>query len=131
MTEALKERRLRVLIVDDRRDSALLLHALLEHAGYEVATADNGEKGLDAFRHFKPDAIISDIALPGNFDGYDLARAVRSESAVAPRIIAVTGHDDEDHRQRATEAGFQHFLAKPPNIGELRSILAGLTRRAD
>ena len=130
MTEAPQERRLRVLVVDDRRDSALLLHALLEHAGYEVATADSGEKGLGAFRQFKPDAIISDIALLGALDGYDLARAVKSESAVSPRFIAVTGHDDDDHRQRATEAGFQHFLVKPPDIDELLSILTGLTRRA-
>jgi len=128
MTEATKVRRLRVLVVDDRRDSTLLLQVLLEHAGHEVATAETGEKGLELFRQFKPDAIISDIALPGSLDGYGLARAVQSESAVAPRFIAVTGHDDEDHRRHAKEAGFQHYFVKPPDIDELLSILTGLAR---
>jgi CheY-like chemotaxis protein len=120
---------LRVLIVDDRRDNVLLLKTLLLRAGHDVMTADDGANGLDAVRTFLPNVVISDIGLPGPMDGYALAEAIRNDPAAAyPYVIAVTGYDDEEHRQRAQEAGFHHYLVKPAPIDELLSVLADIDR---
>lgn len=116
---------LRVLVVDDRRDNVLLLKALLVRTGHEVMTAEDGAGGLLAVRQFAPDVVISDIGLSGPIDGYGLVQAVRADAElVSPCFIAVTGYDDEEHRQMARDAGFHHYLVKPAPIDQLLSVLA-------
>ncbi len=121
---------LRILVVDDRRDSSLVLKAILTRAGHDVATADDGATALLTARQFVPQAVISDIGLNGQLTGYDLARAVRNDQDLpVSHLIAVTGHDDEEHRRMAAEAGFGHYLVKPAPIDELLHILSGLNER--
>jgi CheY-like chemotaxis protein len=115
---------LRILVADDRRDAGHIMKVLLERSGHEVVVVENLQSALDSARQFRPHAIISDIALESVRDGCELARSVTQDPTPKPCLIALTGYDDEDTRRDAIEAGFDHFLVKPPAIQELLGILA-------
>jgi|GEM_PF-3746160 len=126
---------LRVLIVDDNHDAADSLAMLLEvhsSAGetshsrkrYEVRVAYSGTEGLQIAREFLPDCLVSDIQMP-RLDGYALARAVRSEPALAGvKLVALSAYSDADHVRRAEEAGFDYRLTKAGDVGKLLEVLA-------
>jgi len=106
-------KRLRVLVVEDNRDSAESLRLLLEAFGNEVAVAHSGPEGLAAAKAMRPDVVLCDIGLPG-LDGFGVAAALRqSPETAAARLIAVTGYGDEEDRRRSREAGFDVHLVKP------------------
>ena len=113
----------RILVVDDNRDAADTLAALLEMAGHEVQTAYEGHKAVEKAEQFVPDVVFLDIGLPG-LDGYEVARAVRGcLGRSTPRLIAVTGYGSRTDRERALEAGFDDHLAKPVDPGDLARAL--------
>jgi PAS domain S-box-containing protein len=118
---------LRVLVVEDNHDAAETLGELLELAGHEVALAFDGATAVTAARAQRPDVVISDIGLPGELDGYAVARALRADPALGGvHLIALSGYADEDARRRSREAGFDEHLAKPPDIAALERALARL-----
>jgi CheY-like chemotaxis protein len=81
---------IRVLVVEDNRDSADSLRLLLGLYGYEVAVAYCGHDGVQAAQQHRPDVVLCDIGLPG-LDGYGVARKLRGDPATAQaRLIAVT-----------------------------------------
>ncbi len=84
---------------------------ILKLEGYEVQIAYNGETALQVARTFRPEAILSDIGLPG-IDGHELARRIRQDpdlSASVGFLAAVTGHAEAESLRRSREAGFdQH-----------------------
>jgi PAS domain S-box-containing protein len=119
-------RRLRILVVDDRRDAVHTLAALLRRIGHEVVTAGDGEAGLKAAREFRPDVVLSDIGLP-KMDGYQLARAIRRDRDLAGTyLIAASGYGQLEDQHRATEAGFNDFLTKPVGLADLRQALSSV-----
>jgi signal transduction histidine kinase/ActR/RegA family two-component response regulator len=110
---------LRVLVVEDNRDSAEALRMLLEICGYEVMVAFSGTEGVEIAQAARPDAVVCDIGLPG-MDGFTVAEHLRrSPETAAARLIAVTGYGQEEDRQRALEAGFDVHLVKPVEPGKL------------
>ncbi len=115
----------RVLIVDDNRDGADSLAALLAHKGYVVSVAYDGESGLAACEADPPDVLLLDIGLPG-MSGHDLCRAVR-QTAWGARllIIAQTGWGQRPDLELASRAGFDFHFVKPVDTGALESLLAG------
>jgi DNA-binding response OmpR family regulator len=118
---------LHILVVEDRSDEALPLCCLLLRAGHRVNVAANGEEALMAEIADPPDVILLDLCLK-KIDGFEVAAATRSVAwSRRPLIVAVTGHDDDEHRRRAKAAGIDHFLVKPVNIEELKAILRSLT----
>ena len=101
------------LVVDDNPDITDMLAAVLRHAGYTVSTAHSAPDALTAAlsKHF--DVIVSDIGMPG-MTGHDLARALRGVPEYrTTTLIAVTGFDMYDDRERSAEAGFSAHLRKP------------------
>ncbi|HVL15219.1 MAG TPA: PAS domain-containing protein [Gemmata sp.] len=109
----------RVLIVEDREDTAESLRELLELKGFAVTVAFAGPEGVARAREFAPDAVVCDLGLPG-MSGYDVARALRADPATAGVIlVAVSGYAQEEDRRRAREAGFDSLLAKPADTEEL------------
>jgi signal transduction histidine kinase/ActR/RegA family two-component response regulator len=113
----------RILLVDDNRDAADTLGALLEALGASVALAHGGRSAIEVLAHFEPDAILLDIGMP-EMDGYELARVVRTmPNGQHALMIALTGWG-QDHDQRLSQAaGFDHHMVKPPDIDRLRDFL--------
>lgn len=114
---------LRVLVVDDNRDIADALAALLDLQGCHVRVAHHGEEGLEAALEFQPDVVFLDIGLPG-IDGYEVARQLRSRSEGQQlTLVALTGYGQASDRQKSAEAGFDHHLVKPARLDQIREIL--------
>ncbi|WP_164557936.1 PAS domain-containing protein [Massilia atriviolacea] len=127
---ALPQGPLRVLVVDDNPDAALMLSMLLEASGYEVLTENSSHAGLASAARHAPDVCILDIGLPG-MNGYQLARAIRAvDAAQGATLIAVTGYGQEQDRRLALDAGFDHHLVKPVDAGALAALLAARAARA-
>jgi PAS domain S-box-containing protein len=123
---------LRVLIVDDDRDTLEVVSQLLEAAGADVVAAASADEALAALGAARPDVLLSDIGMPGQ-DGYELIRRVRRltpEQGGQVPAAALTAFTQSDHRQRALAAGFQLYLAKPIEPAELAAAVARLAGRA-
>jgi signal transduction histidine kinase len=115
--------RLRLLVVEDHRDAAESLRALLELLGHEVAVAHSGPEGVRTARAMQPEIVLSDIGLPG-LDGYGVARALRADPRTARAcLIAITGYGQEEDRCRARQAGFDYHLTKPVAPETLQKLL--------
>jgi CheY-like chemotaxis protein/two-component sensor histidine kinase len=121
----------RVLVVDDSDTSAQSMALILRLEGYEVQVAYDGETALELVRRFRPQAVLSDIGLPG-IDGHELARRIRRDpelSAGIALLAAVTGRAEPDARRRSREAGFQQHLVKPVDPEDVLALLASLEWR--
>jgi two-component system, sensor histidine kinase len=113
----------RVLIIDDMRDSAFVLRKLLERLGYEVETSSDPEAGLLLADTFGPHVICVDIGLPG-IDGYEVARRIRAKPRFHDtRMIAVSGYPPD--KRRIVEAGIDAYLLKPTPLAELLGAMHG------
>lgn len=121
---------LRVLVVEDNRDAAETLGELLEIEGHEVRLAFDGAEAVRIAHELRPDAVISDIGLPGELDGYSVARALRADPEMqGVRLIALSGYANTEARRRSREAGFDAHLAKPADIQTIERMLSGVARR--
>jgi CheY-like chemotaxis protein len=119
----------RVLVVDDNEDSADTLGMLLELLGAEVRVAHDGAEGLATFQESDPDVVLLDIGMPG-MNGYEVARAIRQRFGEHRAVlVALTGWGQEQDRRDAREAGFNHHMVKPVEIGALRRLLASVQGR--
>ena len=116
----------RILVVDDNRDAADSLGLLLEVLGAEVRVARDGPEALEAYSAYEPAVVLLDIGMPG-MDGYEVARRIRAQSpGPRPTIVALTGWGQEEDRREAREAGFDHHLVKPAEIGALKELLRSI-----
>ena len=98
---------LRVLVVEDSRDTADSLALLLRLWGHRSAVAYTGESALEVATTFRPDVVLLDIVLPG-IDGYEVAWRLRQLPGLARcRLMALTGNDNEDDVQRYKEPLFR------------------------
>jgi two-component system cell cycle response regulator DivK len=106
----------RILIVEDNEDNEELMRFLMERAGYEVITVENGLDGVEAARREKPDIILMDLSLP-ELDGWSAARQIKQDPELNNiPLIAVTAHTLPGDRRKALEAGFDSYISKPINI---------------
>lgn len=114
---------LRVLVVDDNRDAADSLAALLELEGFEARTAHDGREALTTATDWRPDAVVLDIGLPG-MDGYQVAAALRARfGRDGLQLVALTGYGQDSDREHARSAGFDRHLVKPVEHEELVAAL--------
>lgn len=119
-------RQAKVMVVDDNRDVAQTLASLIKHHGYQVEIAHDGPSAVERAAEYRPDLLLIDIGLPG-IDGYEVARRLRSLNGFDKAVLAaLTGFGQEEHRQRAEEAGFDHRLVKPLRSETLLALLAQL-----
>jgi two-component system CheB/CheR fusion protein len=116
-------RRLRVVVVDDNRDSADTIAMLLTGSGRDVRVEYTGPAGLETVRSFRPDAVLLDIGLPG-LDGYEVARAIRRDPELSGvQLIAVSGYGQESDRRRSKDAGFDVHMVKPVEPQTIEDVL--------
>lgn len=113
----------RILIIEDNRDTNQTLASFLALEGYSVQAATSSAEGLRLAQASRFELIICDIGLPGT-DGYDVVTHLRHALQPVPCFIALTGYNQLEHRIRAIEAGFDHYLVKPVAIHTLLDVIA-------
>ncbi len=115
----------RVLLVEDNEDAASSLRDVLElSAGHEVRIAADGQRGLEAARALHPDVILCDLGLPV-LDGYEVARRLRADGALrGATLVALSGYASPEDVERSRAAGFDHHVAKPPDLPALFRLIA-------
>ncbi|HUQ75410.1 MAG TPA: response regulator [Burkholderiales bacterium] len=121
---------LRVLVADDERDTVLMMAAILRDEGHEVHTVLRGDEVLELDRLVRPDVVILDIEMPG-MSGYSVAREIRTRRGMAaPLLIAMSGKwTGKEEQLLAQHVGFDHYLLKPCQPGEVIGLLDAFRRQ--
>lgn len=117
----------KVLVVDDEVQITRVLQRGLESAGYQVRTANDGRSGLESFRSWLPDLLITDLSMPG-FNGLELCERIRQLSDIPILVLSV--RDDEPTKVRALDLGADDYVAKPFGMAELTARVRALLRRS-
>jgi DNA-binding response OmpR family regulator len=116
-----------VLIVEDDPSIALGLRMNLESEGYEVMSAEDGEKALDVVRSDAPELIILDVMLP-KMNGFEVLRTLRREGHTMP-IIILSARTGEMDKVTGLELGAEDYVAKPFSLAELLARIRAALRR--
>lgn len=102
-----------VLLVEDNEDNLAVYRTILDHVGYRVLEARDGEEGVVRARDDQPDLILMDISIP-KIDGWEATRRLKADTSTRDiPVIALTAHALEEDRQKALNAGCDGYLAKP------------------
>ena len=117
----------RILIVEDDPDMAMGLRDNLQFEGYQVSVAPDGEKGLEAAGHVKPQVILLDVMLPG-IDGFEVCRRLRAKGVKCP-ILMLTARGQEIDKVRGLELGADDYITKPFGVRELLARIKAALRR--
>jgi len=121
---------MRVLVVEDDPDIALLVARYLDKAGFVTERAASGRDALRAIRTKAPDLVVLDLMLP-HVDGLEVCRLLRANDATAAiPIIMLTARAEESERIVGLELGADDYLAKPFSPNELVARVRALLRRA-
>lgn len=116
----------RVLVVDDNRDAAESLAALLRVSGHEVAVGHDGVQALQLAEQFRPEVMLLDISMP-KMNGHEATRRLRSMDWGKPiYIVALSGFGQEHDRARSLEAGCNAHFTKPLSPDDLEQALASV-----
>ena len=118
----------RILVVEDESKIARLVRDYLEHAGFEVVVAADGDVALAEARRSRPDLVVLDLGLPGR-DGLDVARGLRRVSNVP--IVMLTARGDETDRIVGLELGADDYVVKPFSPKELVARVRAVLRRTE
>lgn len=114
---------MRILIVEDNEALAQTTGWMIEMLGHGYKLAHNGPDAIALSKSYRPDVVMMDIGLPG-MNGYDLCALMKQEKHLTSTVfIAQTGWGQDEHRQRAREAGFDQHLVKPVYIELLQDVL--------
>lgn len=119
-----------VLVVDDEPNIVLSLEFLMEQAGFQVTTAEDGEQALESIKNAQPDLILLDISLPG-ISGFDVLEQLRGQTeTVALPIIMLTAHGREVEREKGMALGADDYITKPFStqvlVEKVKTLLDGV-----
>jgi DNA-binding response OmpR family regulator len=117
-----------ILVVDDEPKIVQLARDYLEHAGFAVLAAYDGQTALAAVRSAKPDLIVLDLGLP-HIDGLDVTRSIRKDSNVP--IIMLTARSEESDKLIGLELGADDYITKPFSPKELVARVRTVLRRTE
>lgn len=117
--------RTRLLIVEDSAIVASALRVLFEEGGYEVDTASTVAGAIAAATERAPDVMLLDLTLPDG-NGLTILERLRADGRAPRGTIALTGHDDDELRERCIDAGCVDVLLKPVPIARLAALVRSL-----
>lgn len=119
-------RKFLILVVDDSADNVAMLSLDLQHQGYRVVTATNGEEAVSVATYTQPDLILMDISMP-TLDGLGATRRILEKGALRTiPIIAVTAFGTEGFQRAAYDAGVSGYLTKPIDFDRMHQLVARL-----
>ena len=105
---------MRILVVEDQDSIRRMIEALVSARGYDVIAVTNGTKALDVAMTTPPDAVLLDLNLPGQYDGFEVCRRLRADPTTrAVPIVIISAMDDSESRAKATDAGATAYYTKP------------------
>ncbi|MDT5159213.1 MAG: hypothetical protein QOC99_4015 [Acidobacteriota bacterium] len=117
---------LTILVVEDYEDTSLTMRLALEHKGYHILEASDGESAVEVAERERPDVVLMDLNLPV-LDGLAATERIRANPELRDTvIIAVTAHQDQDNRARALASGCNAFITKPIDFEWLNELIANL-----
>ena len=116
----------RALVVEDTPSARMLVTALLTQQGFAVATAEDGESGLDVARALDPELVVLDVGLPGA-DGFTACRSLREFSDAY--VLMLTAQDTELDKVIGFDAGADDYITKPFSTPEFIARVQALLRR--
>jgi diguanylate cyclase (GGDEF)-like protein len=120
----------RILVAEDDRVLQDLVAELLSEAGYDVATASDGDEALKLVRELEPDLVLLDVTMP-RLDGHAVCREIRAGGPAAPQVIFVTAHGAVEDRVAGLDLGAIDYLVKPFYPPELEArVRAALRTKA-
>ena len=122
---------LRVLLVDDEEEARQIISTVITRTGAEVRSCESAHEALAKLSEWKPDVILSDIAMPEE-DGYSFIRKVRSlprDKGGETPAAALTAYARDIDRRQALAAGYQMHIAKPIGASQLVTMIARLAGR--
>jgi two-component system KDP operon response regulator KdpE len=117
----------KILVVDDEAQITRVLLRGLESAGYQVRAAADGRAGLETFRSWLPDLVITDLSMPG-YTGLELCERIRQLSEVPVLVLSVK--EDEQTKVKAFDLGADDYVSKPFGMAELTARVRALLRRS-
>jgi two-component system, OmpR family, KDP operon response regulator KdpE len=117
----------RILVIDDEAQITRVLRAALSAQGYDVRTANDPEEGLQLFRDWPPDLVITDLMMPG-ISGVEVCRAIRARGPTPVVVLSVRDH--ERSKVEALDAGADDYVTKPFGIQEVLARVRAHLRRA-
>jgi two-component system cell cycle response regulator DivK len=121
----------KILVVDDREDSRVLLAKVLKSHGYEVIGASRGEEAISLVQKEMPDLVLMDVRLPGGIDGLEATQRIKALPRLAHiPILAVTASVRPEDERRALDKGCDGFVRKPIDIDALPSQIADYIAQA-
>ncbi|EOJ2452581.1 butyrate response regulator transcription factor BumR, partial [Campylobacter jejuni] len=110
-----------ILVVEDEVKARESMINILSERFSKVIGAQNGDEGLKKFKKFKPDLVITDIAMP-IMDGLDMAREIKEISDDVP-IVVLSAYSEKERLLRSIDIGIDKYLIKPVDIEELFKVL--------
>jgi DNA-binding response OmpR family regulator len=114
---------MKIVLVDDNADAAVMLSMLLELEGHSVLLAFSGRSGIELICAAQPDMAIIDLGLP-DFDGFEVVRTAKEAPDMSNCVfVMLTGRVDLDARRIAAEVGVEHFFTKGADISQLLSFV--------
>jgi DNA-binding response OmpR family regulator len=116
----------RILVVDDDVNVRDVVRRYLEHAGYQVELAGNGEQALSIAELAEPDLVVLDLMLPG-IGGLEVCRLLRQRGQIP--VVMLTARGEEDDRIAGLQLGADDYIAKPFSPRELVLRVASVLRR--
>jgi len=115
---------MRVVVIEDHKDTAELMNEILRDAGHDVRVAHSGHDGVTAALALPAEVVLCDVGLP-DIDGYEVARRLRADGLGRdPLIVATTGYGRSQDREKSARAGIDAHLTKPIDMEHLAQLLA-------
>lgn len=106
--------KMKILVCEDQDSIRRMIEALVQARGHQVTAVASGAKALDVAVTAPPDLVLLDLMLPGQYDGFEVCRRLRSDPKTSSiPVVIISALDDDESRAKATQAGANAYYTKP------------------
>lgn len=124
---------MKILVVEDQDSIRRMIEALMTGGGHQVVGVASGAKAIEACMNDRPDLVLLDLNLPGQYDGFEVCRRLRQDNATRSiPIVVISALDDANSRSKAASAGATAYYTKPFSpiglLKEIETLRAGIIK---